>query len=219
MLVIDQSGSMKRIQPNSSETAMDVAKALAKKMVDQFYMNSTGLTARFSVVSFNETATMRVTWSMDDGEINAAIDAISPDGKTSISAGLNLAQELVEGGRDTATKVVLLLSDGEQDDHLGGSAAAIAAAQNLSTVTDKVFAWGFGDKVDSDTLEAIAGDDSRVRYTQDVAELFEFLTSLAADVCIDPQSLPPQPPPPPPSPPPPSPSPPPPSPSPSPPPP
>ena len=40
--------------------------------------------------------------------------------------------------------------------------------------------------VDSETLEAIAGDDSRVRYTDDVSELFEFLTSLAAYVCNDP---------------------------------
>ena len=214
MLVIDQSGSMKKNQTNSSVSAMDGVKALAKKIVDKFYLSSADLAARFSVVSFSDTATIRVAWSTDDGDIDAAIDAISPDGDTSISAGLNLAQELIEDARDTATKVVLLLSDGEQDDSLGGSEKAIAAAQNLSKVTDKVFAWGFGPMVDSETLEAIAGDDSRVRYTDDVSDLFEFLTSLAAYVCNDPPpSLPPPPSPPPPSPPPPLPSPPPPSPS------
>ena len=187
MLVIDQSGSMKRIQPNSSETAMDVAKALAKKIVDQFYMNSTGLTARFSVVSFNETATMRVTWSMDDGEINAAIDAISPDGDTSISDGLNLAGELLGDARASATRVVLLLTDGKQDEYLGGSAKAIAAAQNLrETAGDKVFAWGFGNTAERDTLIAIAGDESRVQFTDDVSELFDYLDTLQANVCNDP---------------------------------
>ena len=80
MLVIDQSGSMKKNQTNSSESAMDGVKALAKKIVDMFYLSSTDLAARFSVVSFNETATIRVTWSTDDGDIDAAIDAISPDG-------------------------------------------------------------------------------------------------------------------------------------------
>ena len=45
--------------------------------------------------------------------------------------------------------MVLLLTDGKQDDYLGGSAAAIAAAQNLrETVADKLFAWGFGDATD-----------------------------------------------------------------------
>ncbi|MGB0730685.1 MAG: hypothetical protein ACPGRF_00720, partial [Miltoncostaeaceae bacterium] len=36
-------------------------------------------------------------------------------------------------------------------------AAAIAAAQYLKTVGDKVFAWGFGDSLQCDTLVAIAG--------------------------------------------------------------
>ena len=122
---------------------------MAQKIVDMFYLSSTDLAARFSVVSFNETATMRVPWSTDDGDIDAAIDAISPDGQTSISAGLHLARELLEDARDNATKVVLLLSDGKQNDQLGGSAAAIAAVQNLTRVTDKVFAWGFGPMVDN----------------------------------------------------------------------
>ena len=180
---------------------MDVAKALAKKMVDLFYLSSTDLAARFSVVSFNETATLRETWSTDDAEIDAAIDAISPDGSTSISGGLGLAGEQLSNARGSATKVVLLLSDGEQSDDLGGSAMAINASQDLSRVTDKVFAWGFGDSLQRDTLVAIAGDDSRVRYTNDVSELFDYLAPLLAYVCNDPPpSLPPSPSPPPPSP-------------------
>ena len=194
MLVIDQSGSMKKNQTNSSESAMDGVKALAKKIMDMFYLSSTDLAARFSVVSFNETATIRVTWSTDDGDIDAAIDGISPDGDTSISSGLNLAQELVEDARDTATKVVLLLSDGKQDDFLGGSDKAIAAAQNVSKVADKVFAWGFGEEVGwvdpsgekvggRDALAKLAGDDSRVQFTDNISQLFDFLAELLADVC------------------------------------
>ena len=174
---------------------MDVAKALAKKIVDMFYLSSTDLAARFSVVCFNETATLHKTWSTDDPQIDAAIDAISPDGKTSISAGLNLAGELLGDARATATKVVLLLSDGEQSVELGGSAAAIAAAQDLKTVGGKVFAWGFGDELERDTLVAIAGDESMAQFTDDVSELFDFLTLLVASVCNDPPPLLPPPPP------------------------
>ena len=175
----------KKDQPGY-ETRMDAARALAKKIVDLFYLSSTDYAARFSVVSFNETATLRETWSTDDAEIDAAIDAISPDGKTSISNGLNLAGELLGEARVSATRVVLLLSDGEQSEDLGGSAEAIAAAQNLSKVTDKVFAWGFGDSLSNATLIAIAGDESRVQFTDDVSELFDFLAALLDYVCNDP---------------------------------
>ena len=128
MLVIDASGSMKKKDQPGFDTRMDAAKALAKTLVDKFYLSSTEYAARFSVVSFNETATLRVPWSTDEAELDAAIDAISPDGDTSISNGLNLAGELLGDARDSATRVVLLLTDGKQDDYLGGSAAAISAA-------------------------------------------------------------------------------------------
>ena len=178
---------------------MDVAKTLAKNIVDMFYLSSTDLGARFSVVSFNETATLRVTWSTDGAEIGAAIDAISADGKTSICAGLNLAGALLDDARDTATKVALLLTDVKLVKPyktcppgygclpaLLPPAADIAAGQALNTVADKFFAWGFGDRLQRDMLVAIAGDESRVQSVDDPSELFAFLAALLADVCNDP---------------------------------
>ena len=185
---------MKRNQINSSESAMDGVKALATKLVNLFYTGSNGLATRFSVVSFNETARVRVTWSTEEGNIDAAIDAILPDGNTSISAGLNLAGELLEHARDNATKVVLLLSDGTQDALLGGSAAAIEAADLLKDDGAKVFAWGFGD-VSIGTLKAIASDESKAQFRDDAFQLAEYLISLEADVCNEsPPSSPPSPP-------------------------
>ena len=130
-MVIDESGSMKKTDQPGFDTRMDAARALAKKIVDLFYLSSTEYAARFSVVSFNASATLRETWSTDDAAIDAAIDAISHGGDTSISDGLNLAGELLGGARVSATRVVLLLTDGKQNDYLGGSAEAIAAAKNL----------------------------------------------------------------------------------------
>ena len=105
---------MKKKQPNSTfETRMDGARDLAKKIVRLFYLDSTDLAARFSVVSFSETATLRETWSTDREVLAQQSDSISPDGKTSISAGLTLAGQLLDNARDNATKVVLL-TDGEQ---------------------------------------------------------------------------------------------------------
>ena len=71
--------------------------------------------ARFSVVSFATDATTRVPWSYNAAVINAGIDDMTADGKTSISDGFEAARQLfADGGRSGATKIMLLLSDGEQ---------------------------------------------------------------------------------------------------------
>ena len=177
---------------------MDGVKALATKLVNLFYTGSNGLATRFSVVSFNETARVRVTWSTEEGNIDAAIDAISPDGPTSISAGFDLTQELLNNARDGADRVVLFLSDGEQTvDKADGKTlnqTAIEAAQRVKDLGAKVFAWGFGD-VSFGTLKAIASDESKAQFRDDAFQLAEYLISLEADVCNEsPPSSPPSPP-------------------------
>ena len=205
---------MKKKQPNSNlVTRMDGARDLAKKIVDMFYLDSTDLAARFSVVSFSETATLRETWSTDRDVLGAAIDSISPDGKTSISAGLTLAGQLLDNARDNATKIVLLLTDGKQTVKSDGTVCsdeeqtvctdtAIAAAEALrgkvfsdgTTVEDNVFAWGFGEEVGwvdpsgervggREALARLAGDDSMVQFTDNISQLFDFLAELHAKVC------------------------------------
>ena len=68
---------------------------------------------RFSVVSFAENATTRVPWSYDAAVINAGIDSMTAGGPTSVSDGFEAAEQLFVSGRESATKIVLFLSDGE----------------------------------------------------------------------------------------------------------
>ena len=122
--------------------------------------------ARFSVVSFATDATTRVPWSYDAAVINAGIDQMSADGKTSISDGFEAARQLfVDDGRVGATKIVLFLSDGEQTvDAAPGKTplqTAIDAAALVKEDGVTVFAWGFGKKVSNTTLIQIATDSSR----------------------------------------------------------
>ena len=162
-----------------------------KQLVNQYALGADE--TRFGVVSYNESATTRVGWSTDADAINAGIDAMEADGKTSISAGLEAAGKLFDADEvglysdsRKAKKIVLLVADGEQSEELGGDTAAIDAAKVIKGNGATVFAWGFGDRLQRDTLVAIAGDESRVRYTDDVSELFDFLAALLADVCNDP---------------------------------
>ena len=159
---------------------------------------------RFSVVSFAANATTRVGWSYNTSEINDGIDDMSADGKTSISDGFDAVWNLIDGidandSREKATKIVLLLSDGEQTiDAESGmtlletavSAAALVKGQNAT-----VFAWGFGENVSKATLQQIANDDSKAILAKDITELTTYLDQLEATICNKPPALPPPPPP------------------------
>ena len=72
VLVLDESGSMKKPLPEGSMEGPSGMKAFAKQLVNQY---SLGVDAtRFSVVSFAATATIRVPWSYNAADINAGID-------------------------------------------------------------------------------------------------------------------------------------------------
>ena len=161
--------------------------------------------ARFSVVSFAAKATTRVPWSYDAAVINGGIDSMTANGKTSISDGFEAAGQLFVSGRESATKIVLLFSDGGQTvDAAPGKTlleTAIDAAALVKGDGVTVFAWGFGNKLKWSTLEQIATDSSKALLVQDLDELDDYLEGLEATICNEsPPLSPPQPSPPPPSP-------------------
>ena len=113
VLVLDESGSMKKPKPHGSMDGAGGLKALAKELVGHYALGVHAV--RFSVVSFAVDATTRVGWSYDAAEINAGIDQMSADGQTSISDGINAAGQLLStSGRKQVAKVMLIVSDGEQ---------------------------------------------------------------------------------------------------------
>ena len=164
----------------------DGLKALAKQLVNQYSLGMDA--ARFSVVSFAETATTRVPWSYNATAINAGIDQMSADGKTSISSGFEGAGQLfADDDRVGSTKIVLLISDGEQSDEFAApgktpSETAIDAAELVKGSGVTVFAWGIG-KVSLETLKKIASDPSKAILANFMSELMSYLGQLQADVC------------------------------------
>eukprot|EP00964_Phaeocystis_antarctica_P042303 scaffold24239_cov56-Phaeocystis_antarctica.AAC.1 len=128
---------------------------------------------------------------------------MSADGKTSISDGFEAVRQLfADDGRVGATRIMLLLSDGEQSDQFSApgktpletvvDAAALVKGDGVT-----VFAWGFGGKVSAETLQQIATDPSKVILANDISELRNYLILLEAAVCnhSPPLSPPPQAPP------------------------
>ena len=161
--------------------------------------------ARFAVVSFAADATTRVQWSYDAAEIDAGINAMEPGGSTSISDGFARARQLfADNRRPNSTKLMLLLSDGEQTtDATPGKTpteTAVDAAALVKGDGVTVFAWGFGDGVSEATLRQIAtvgpqGQPFAIRATN-LAELRSYLAPLLLAACaitIPPPSPPPAP--------------------------
>ena len=177
---------MKKPKPQGSMEGPYGLKAFAKQLVNQYFLGVDA--ARFSVVSFATDATTRVPWSYDEAQINAGIDEMSADGKTSISDGFELARQIfANDSRVNATKIVLLLSDGEQTvDAAQGKTAmqtAIDAAALIKGEGVTVFAWGFGDNVSNTTLQQIATEPSKAILVKDLTELTSYLVGLEAAVC------------------------------------
>ena len=185
-LVLDESGSMKKPRPTGSMEGPSGLKAFAKQLVSQYFLGVDA--ARFSVVSFAANATTRVPWSYNAAEINAGIDQMSANGKTSISDGFEAARQLFANNvRVGATKIVLLVSDGEQTvDAAPGKTlleTAVDAAALVKGDGVTVFAWGFGNKLSLATLEQIATDSSKALLAQNVTELTSSLGLLEAAAC------------------------------------
>ena len=165
---------MKKPFPDGSMEGPNGLKAFAKQLVNQYFLGVDAV--RFSVVSFAADATTRVPWSYNAAEINAGIDAMRAGGGTSISDGFDAARQLFgDGGRLGATKIALLLSDGQDS-------GAVAAAALVKGDGVTVFAWGFG-SVSSSTLRSIATDPSKAFLASDLAALTNHLAVLQAAVC------------------------------------
>jgi uncharacterized protein YegL len=178
VLVLDESGSM--------YWDMASMKVFAKDLVASFAPLGETST-KFGVVSFATDAKVRTGFTADAATIDTAIDAMVPQGWTSISDGLGAAAELfATEHREGATKIVLTLADGEQTIDCGTpsdcTGAAIAAATELKAQSVTIFSWGFGG-VSTATLEALASGADKVKFASDLAGLSEFAQQLREDAC------------------------------------
>eukprot|EP00964_Phaeocystis_antarctica_P127386 scaffold91065_cov63-Phaeocystis_antarctica.AAC.1 len=177
---------MKKPKPDGSIEGANGSKAFAHQLVSQYTLGIDK--SRFSVVSFAENATTRVPWSYNVTVINAGIDAMTADGRTSISDGFEAVRHLfANDGRVNATKIVLLLSDGEQTiDAATGKTlleTAVEAAALVKGDNVTVFAWGFGD-ANASTLQQIATDPSKAILASNLAELTRYLDRLKDKLCF-----------------------------------
>ena len=115
MMVTDTSGSMDAtdVSPSRLRAAQAAARALAKKLPEQF---------RLGLVSFNNAAEQLVAPTTDRSQVRAAIDGLKVHGSTAMGDGLELGLQSArtrvtdtEGRPHRVPAVMVLLSDGKSE--------------------------------------------------------------------------------------------------------
>ena len=178
VLCIDVSGSM------SSENRMALAQSGANAALSQFRIKNTttGDDGHFSgLVSFDDVAVVNVALQelVNEGvrgTIRSAVNALAPDGSTSIGGGLRTSLNEVISQTDK-TKAIILLSDGA---HNSGESPA-SVIPDLRTNDVKVYTIALGSSADTSTLGSIATQTGgEMRATTTGNDLTQFFTDLMA---------------------------------------
>lgn len=116
MLVLDMSGSMKRLaNPLDSKTKIEALRNSAKGFVD-IIQGKTSYDAQIGIISFDVEAHKISALTKDWETLKDNIDPIAPTeaigASTDTCAGIDLANEKILEDRQSANKIIILMSDG-----------------------------------------------------------------------------------------------------------
>lgn len=117
------------------------------------------------LVGFGNTAAVVAPLSQDEEALHAIIDQEFSDASfndiTHINAGLLAAQDMLSETADGIARVVVLLTDGRQNEAFGGDATAIATASQLTTAGIRLFVVGLVDPL-MPVVEVMASEPTNV---------------------------------------------------------
>lgn len=164
MLFIDRSGSMSaRVEPNSTSTRLDFAKAAARAFVDL----QAGRGALVGMVSFEESPRLErrlLDLTVPDaGPFKTKIDGLVAGGNTGIGTALDSSLLVFQDDSlptPTRTRTAFLLSDGENNRGVNPR----EAADRLQDIGVRIFTIPVGKAADRDLLSDIAGSSGGVMF-------------------------------------------------------
>jgi Ca-activated chloride channel family protein len=178
LIVLDISGSMKELVPGTGKSRMQLAKeaaASAVKLFDGdvtaglwvFSSNLNGATDYKSVVPIGKVSDRR-------DQLVTQINKIQPTGDTGLYDTAAAAQQaIVNSYKPGATNLVVLITDGKNDDPSGGlNLAQLQAKLSANAKTDKkvpIVTVGYGDDADFAALQDISRLSGGNLYTSKTA--------------------------------------------------
>jgi Ca-activated chloride channel family protein len=203
LLVLDISGSMRAVVPGTGQTRMALAKQAARAAAELFppeahvglWTFSTGLSGNRdwrSVVSVGPLSDEMSTGRTRDEELVRSIDNIQliPSGDTGLYDTILAAQKSVmDNYRKGATNIVVLLTDGKNDDPGGGLSLEQLKTELTKNkgVADKqvpVVLVGYGEDVDFAILQELSAlTGTTARSSRDAFDINQVLVqAIFADL-------------------------------------
>ncbi|HET8680250.1 MAG TPA: VWA domain-containing protein, partial [Micromonosporaceae bacterium] len=195
LLVLDVSGSMKELVPGSGQTRLALAKKAARDAIGLFPEDAhVGLWA----FSTRQNGTRDYRTVVPVGALGdpvggqqtrkqallAGVDSLQPAGDTGLYDTIAAAQRaLLDSYRKNAANLVVLLTDGKNDDTTGGLAIAALRDQLAKNSKDParrvpVVLIGFGNDVDFATLQEISRiTGATARSSREVFDINQVLIS------------------------------------------
>jgi Ca-activated chloride channel family protein len=184
LLVLDVSGSMAEQVPGTAKTRMQLAKDAARNAVQLF---ADDVTVGLWVFSTRQVATTDYKSLVSIGKVadpvgkttrraalTAAIDKLVPSGNTGLyDTAAGAQQAVVATFQPGATNLVVLMTDGKNDDDTGGlSLDQLTALLDTNAKSDKkvpIVTVGYGNDADFAALQQISRISGGVLYTSKTA--------------------------------------------------
>ena len=169
ILIIDTSGSM------DQESKLDNAKIAADQFVDKLLGNNQN-NYRVGLVSFSDQPLVLSKLTNDVNSLKDKISTLSAGGQTAMGDAISESTTLLQESQPGNSKVILLLTDGQNNRGSDPSAQAMVSKQDKITI----FTVGYGADADSATLSYIAGmTGGKYFAASSQSELFNSFNSVA----------------------------------------
>jgi hypothetical protein len=147
----------------------------AVRAVDEFLGSVDDADVFTGLVAFNERVTHRVQLAEDPTALRAVLNGLRPDGGTDIGNAMNAALGELDGGRPTARKVMVVVTDGANSSSATPILDAAGRAHEAGVLVITVCAGG-----ECDPDLALAATASEYAFSvQDAAALVDIFNRLA----------------------------------------
>ena len=168
-------GTSAQLIRNPTILSIEAAKNASKIFVDGMPLSDRG-----GYVKFGSFAVLAQGLTFNKANVKTAIDNTGLEGGTAIQTGIVSAKnELINNGRQNATKIMIVLTDGQND---AGPQTVINAAQDAKNNGIIIFTVGLTGYVNKDMLSQVASVPSYFYYSQDSSALGEIYDQISKDI-------------------------------------